>query len=312
MWVRGILDALSLLAGPIGPLLVAGGEYVYRRRHLLFGANGQPLQAVGLMGDSPPVTYGRWDHLDAAATLGGLGGWQQVVSVVPQLDSPARRSGLRDGDPVSLLLAGSTGTAQRNGLVIPAWIGQRLDVTVPRGEYTIAGMGASRDTLFTARDPVRAAGALRLPAGNHPTAPLALQPRSALTSPTLKVVECRWCHRLVVNPTAHALICPCRPLPYRCDACGKGFTTENAHCIHQFLEHDRSPIQRAERQARLRAETGQSSCPLCGSTYTLRYLHMLMCPAAYPYACTDCTATFTTHTQLVVHRQSHQPWRLSE
>ncbi|MFG2120680.1 C2H2-type zinc finger protein [Streptomyces sp. NPDC048710] len=254
-WVKGILDALSLLAGPVGPLLVAGGEYLYRRRHLIFGPNGQPLQAVSLTGDPPPVTDGRSAHLEAAATLGGPGVRQQVLSVVPQLDSPARRSGLRDGDPVSLLLAGRTGPAQSNGLVIPARIGQRLDVTVPSGEYAIAGMGSSRDTLFTARDPVRAAGGLWLPAGNHPTAPLALQARSALTPPTGKLPECRYCHRPVADPIGHPIFCPSRSLPYRCDICGKGFSNQYPYLKHQLEEH--APLG-----------TGQRSCPDCGSAIT--------------------------------------------
>lgn len=308
MLARQILTGVSMFFGPAGPVLVAAGEFVFRRRHLLFGTNGRPLRAVGLMGGPPPARTAA-GLLDATATLGGLGTRKQVLSVVPELDSPARRSGLRNGDPVSLLLAGSTGTVQRNGLVVPARIGQRLDVTVPRGEYTIAGMGASRDTLFTTRDPIRAAGGLRLRAGTHPTASLALQARSALAPPTSRVTPCRWCNRIVSNLhliTHEFLYCPRRPRPYRCETCGEGFDTEGARRMHRYQEHI------APTQARLRAEAGQASCPHCGNTYFLGALHMLTCPSApRPYACATCTATFTTHTELVAHRRQRHPWRLA-
>ncbi|MBB5955432.1 hypothetical protein FHS29_002013 [Saccharothrix tamanrassetensis] len=135
--------AASVVLGPIGPLTVFAARYLYDRRDAIFDRAGAPVQA--------------FDEYGAAVRLATLasaraGGAQSVVSVRPGLTASARALGLREGDPVGLVLTGQD-VRTRSGLVVPARIGDQVSLTVPRGTYSLGAFAGRRDRLFATPHP---------------------------------------------------------------------------------------------------------------------------------------------------------------
>jgi len=141
----------ALLAGAVGgPLLAPFAalffEYLYDRRDRIFNASGAPLQAYTV--DRSALNLNTLSRRIAQP--------HSVLSIDTSLTGSARKLGLRDGDPVSVMVAGHQYVQSRSGIVVPARIGERINVTVPNGSYSVAALGSSREALFTTRDPYNA------------------------------------------------------------------------------------------------------------------------------------------------------------
>lgn len=133
--------------GAFAPVIMWGFDYLYDRRNLVFDAGGAPVQAIASDG--------------SAVRLAALGqsaaGAQATLDVSTTLGDSARRLGLRNGDPVSMLVTGHTFAGPRSGLVIPARIGEQARVTVPAGSYSVTAFGSRQASLFSTMDPYQAA-----------------------------------------------------------------------------------------------------------------------------------------------------------
>jgi hypothetical protein len=146
----GALLAATIAAAVGGPLLAPFAalafEYLYERRDRIFNASGAPLQAY--TADRSALNLNTLSRRIAQP--------HSVLSIDTSLTGSARKLGLRDGDPVSVMVAGHQYVQSRSGIVVPARIGERINVTVPNGSYSVAALGSSREALFTARDPYNA------------------------------------------------------------------------------------------------------------------------------------------------------------
>ena len=133
---------LELLV-PGATLLMQLAESAYKRRDLIFDKLGMPRQAYA-SGKSLPLR-----SLTNPADANSL-------SINITITDAAQRLGLRHGDPVTVMVAGQSYVNDRSGLVVPARIGQPVAVSLPAGNYSLAGLGARRESLFTAPDPYSA------------------------------------------------------------------------------------------------------------------------------------------------------------
>ncbi|CCH34438.1 hypothetical protein ABZ816_37435 [Actinosynnema sp. NPDC047251] len=156
--------AASLVLGPIGPFAVFAARYLYDRRDALFDPSGRPVRAFDVSGT--PVR----------PDLGG-----NVVTVRPNLTASAQASGLRQGDPVGLVL---TGQQNHNGLIVPARLGEPVDIAVPRGTYALGAFAARRDQLFTRAHPFTAVDGRTVTWGAGRALDLAPRSRPTLLTPT--------------------------------------------------------------------------------------------------------------------------------
>ncbi|MFI9815756.1 hypothetical protein [Saccharothrix variisporea] len=136
----------SLLLGPLGPFAVLAGRYLYDRRDAIFDRlGGRPARAFDATGRP---------HGLSTLSTGAL----STLAVRPVLTDAARGLGLREGDPVSLVLTGQRFTSARSGLVVPARIGQRVEVSVPEDTYSLGAFAGRAGELFTRAHPFRVAG----------------------------------------------------------------------------------------------------------------------------------------------------------
>jgi len=137
----------SFIGGPLGPLAVWGLKFVYDRRNLIFSQLGIPIQAYTAQRVPLRLTSLATPNRAAAQAPAG------TLSISAPLTSAARQLGLRSGDPVSVVLAGHQYVQARSGLVVSTRIGERIEVWVPNGNYTVAAFGGRRDALFATPDP---------------------------------------------------------------------------------------------------------------------------------------------------------------
>lgn len=258
---RQAYDALVATAagffGPFAPLVSWGFDYLYNRRDLIFNLGGAPVQAIASDGSA----------LRLAALSRPVARPQATLAISTTLGDSARRLGLRNGDPVSMLVSGHTYVGARSGLVVPARIGEQARVTVPAGSYSVTALGSRQASLFSAKDPYQAAaGNTTLVSGNRQLA-LSLAARTPLlgtslrapvqgisfngaqasqNAPLLTQRRCRYCGGQI--PTTgilpHILSCPSRPkppphseLPFYCDRCGARFRTRNERDAHFAATH---------------------------------------------------------------------------
>lgn len=250
--VSAVVTMASSLLGPWGPLIVWGFDYLYDRRDLIFNADGAPVQAIASDGSA----------LRLAALSQPAARPQATLAINATLGDSARRLGLRNGDPVSMLVTGHTFVGARSGLVVPARIGEQAKVTVPAGSYSVTAFGSRQASLFSAKDPYQVAAgnttmisgnrqlalslAARAPVlGTYPQAPvlgtsLNWAPASRNT-PLLTPRRCLYCGQTpaAAGMLPHMLSCPSRPkppppseLPFYCDRCGARFSTSNQRDVH--------------------------------------------------------------------------------
>lgn len=236
-----MVAAMSSTLGALAPLAVWGFDYLYDRRDLIFTGVGVPARAYTSDG--------------VKLALSALTGQEQAgLAIDTTLTASARASGLREGDPVSLVVSGHNYVRARSGMVVPSRIGERVNITVPSGGYSVTAIGSRKDSLFSTPDPYDAlAGktlqvsgrgqvALSLTARAKPvfvpiraSGPRVLPRKGAIqvSNRLLPLRGCLWCGAMIAgNPLAHGISCPSRPRPmaaaapvtqpvrYRCDRCG--------------------------------------------------------------------------------------------
>jgi hypothetical protein len=205
-FVMAAAQIMSSFAGPLGPLIPLVISYAYERRDIIFGRNGVPVRAINLEGDILQLSGRRpvnAERLSARAFPS-----RQVVSFSPTLTRSARAAGLREGDPVSVVLASSRNSrATRSGLIIPTQVGSRVDLVVPKDEYTVGALGSGVRDLFSKRDPFAVIGGGSLPSGATEME-LSLTARNNIVAEPLSPQYCFWCNRLA--PAGHVFWCPKR------------------------------------------------------------------------------------------------------
>jgi len=234
-----------------------GFDYLYDRRDLIFSTTGAPVQAIA--SDSSVL------RLSALSQPSGQP--HATLSINTTLNNSARQLGIRNGDPVSVLVTGHSFAQARSGLVVPARIGEQTKVTVPRGNYSVTAFGSKQASLFTTPDPYRVvAGNTTLLNGNRKLA-LSLAPREpllkAFPQPSITVTSLKWpqvnrnvlpvssqgrcvyCGQAATTSLlAHMLVCPSRPKPatyqpgsLRCDRCFARFSTMSDLNMHFANNH---------------------------------------------------------------------------
>ncbi len=149
---RGAWTAAAAVAstffGPFAPAVMWGFDYVYDRRDLIFGTGGAPAQAVAADGS-----------LVRLSALGQADEQQSTpLTIAINLDASALNLGLKNGDPVSVVVTGHSYVQSRSGLVVPARVGEPVTVGIPRGSYSVAAFGSRQGSLFATSDPYRAVG----------------------------------------------------------------------------------------------------------------------------------------------------------
>jgi len=238
----------SSFLGPFGPMVMWGFDYLYDRRDLIFSATGAPVQAIA--SDSSVLRLSTLSMPGGELTLSRSSGQPHAtLSINTTLNNSARQLGIRNGDPVSVLVTGRSFVPTRNGLdvakrsgwavparsglVVPARIGEQTKVTVPKGNYSVTAFGGKRESLFTTPDPYKVvAGNTTLLDGNRQLAlslasrePLLKafpQPSSTgtiLTRPQANVISpwsafpgrCVYCGKTADWLMAHMLFCPSKP-----------------------------------------------------------------------------------------------------
>lgn len=251
------LQIVSALAGPLGPLALWAFEYLYDRRDLIFTQSGMPVQAFTARG--------------APLRLGSLadGGSSQLgsLSINPALTPAARALGLRDGDPVSVVVSGHQFVQGRSGLVVPARIGSPLTVAVPRGTYSLSAFGGTRNSLFTLTDPYTGVSGTTVQVGQHSS--LALPLRSRITPVPGNPGTADFSTLFAIKPqvtrpaatTDYNKLLAVRPQPTR------PATTD----FSKFIVNQQAPLARQTPQP----------CVWCRQAIPSdqRYLHILGCPS---------------------------------
>lgn len=170
-------------------------EIAYRRRDLIYDTLGVPRQVH---------TANRMLPLSSLATPAGA----NTLSINITITDAAQRLGLRQGDPVTVMVAGHNYVSDRSGLVVPARIGQPVDISLPAGDYSLAGLGARRETLLTASDPYNTMGGGTVQIAGQRWLDLPLAARNTVPPPLgsrqlgLQRVRCRWCSATFVSTWA--------------------------------------------------------------------------------------------------------------
>lgn len=228
------LAAASTFVGPLGPLMVWAFEYIYDRRDLIFNQAGTPVQAYAAN--------------RSAVGLNTLAGYGTGRSATLSVDTSA--TGLRLGDPVSMVLSEHNGGQLRNGLVVPTSVGERVSLSLPRGSYSLAAFGGRRETLFTTREPYSALGGnnLVLDGQRQLSLPLSARiPAPSTTSPLLNSTPAvsrsvrltrRTCPSCGSTLSVNG-VCPRitqKPV-YRCGSCTQHFGSRQARRDHERNMH---------------------------------------------------------------------------
>lgn len=212
------LAVFSTVLGPLGPLAVWGLEYIYDRRDLIFNVAGAPVSAYTADRSALNLTALSNNIAHSRAT-------QSTLSIDTSLTDAARKLGLRNGDPVSLTVTGHRYIQSRSGMVVPTRIGDRVNITVPSGSYSIAAFGSRQDNLFSTHDPYTSVAGDNITAHGRRQLALPLTPRAALASTSAPAVTPSWpkdgvlrartCPScglaIAANPLNHALTCTRHP-----------------------------------------------------------------------------------------------------
>ncbi|GAA4465902.1 hypothetical protein [Phytohabitans houttuyneae] len=165
-----VQSAAGFFFGPAGPVVAWAGQCLYDR--LTFNRSGAPARAFDATGRALNLsTVGRPSAARPA-----------TLSLYTGLTGAVRQLGLREGDPVTLVLVGQPYLRSASGLVVPALVGDQVELAVPLGPYTLTAFASRRDALFTEPDPFRAVAARQVNLGARQTLALPLTPRQPVPS----------------------------------------------------------------------------------------------------------------------------------
>jgi hypothetical protein len=172
--LRGALvqSAAGFLFGPAGPIVAWVGECLLDRRDLIFNRSGAPARAFDATGRA--LNLSKIGRPSAARP--------NTLSLYTGLTSAARQLGLREGDPVTLVLLGQPYLRSASGLVVPALVGYQVELAVPPGPYTLTAFASRRDALFTEPDPFRGVAGRNVNLDARQTLALAVTPRQPATN----------------------------------------------------------------------------------------------------------------------------------
>jgi hypothetical protein len=210
-------SAAALFLGSAGPLAGWALEYLFERRNLIFSRLGTPTQAF--------EANGRALSLSAVRTPSAVR--QGTLSLQTDLTGPLRDLGLRNGDPVGVVLTGHTAGQARSRLVVPTRVGERVDLAVPQGTYSLAAFASRRDSLFAAPDPFQGVTTGRVDLGGRQTLSLPLSSRTPMER-RLSGRTCRLCGRWVSGAAGMQHICLPVARVFHCDQCTATFVTQAA------------------------------------------------------------------------------------
>ena len=132
--------------GPTTPLIALGVDYLYDRRDLMFTTTGTPVQAIATDRSVLPLSALH----DRTAPL------QATLSINTRLTDSARRMGLRNGDPVGVLVTGS-GLAYAKRARRPDTDRREIRIAMPNGDYAVTALGSREKSLFTVAAPYQVA-----------------------------------------------------------------------------------------------------------------------------------------------------------
>jgi hypothetical protein len=235
--IAAVQMASNFVVPGFGPLLVWGASIIFERRRELYNAVFKPFQAINLEGERQELT-GIGQYVNGMPIADLLSPRRQVISFRADLTKSAREAGLRWGDPVSVVIGNQNFTSTKGGLVVPARIGESVDVTVPQGDYSLAAFGSKRESLFVARNPYTAIGGSNVSQAKRQEVELPLRNWNLILVPKQSPQFCRWCGQSYSSSVvAHVLICPQSPLLRACDKCGQKFMGEQALKDHQATAH---------------------------------------------------------------------------
>ena len=207
--ILAVAQAIASFVGPVGPLIPLAVSYVYERRHILFNQDVTPVRAVNLEGRVLQLSGSR--QLNAARLLTRAIPGREVVSFSATLTKSARDVGIREGDPVSVLLTSNSSPTTRSGLIIPTQVGARVDLVVPKNAYSLGALGSGRHELFSKRDPFAVIGgrSLALGAASEFELPLTARDKVVAQPPPSRCLSCNetlppanmiWCPKCLARP----------------------------------------------------------------------------------------------------------------
>ncbi|OLT13628.1 hypothetical protein BJF78_21520 [Pseudonocardia sp. CNS-139] len=199
--------AAGLVLGPIAPFAVLAGRYLYDRRKMIFDGRGRPRAVATGTPDGEPLV------------------------LRPALTPSAREIGLRDGDPVAVVVTGNADAPvwrwapPRRELVVPGRVGEEIEVALPPGGYALGAFAGRPDRLFAEPHPFTATHGATVSPGRPVDVELSaagLRPRLPVTPPAPPAApwwtaerRCPMCGRLYFGTLAihTAYLCPAHPVP---------------------------------------------------------------------------------------------------
>lgn len=223
-WVNSLVGILAssnpwlALAAPVLQIVVTRGMQMWR------GDHRRPTQAFNSAGVGAAVWYRTSSGVavNAVPLLGNTARTTEVITGTFAGTGAVRRR-LRSGDPVAVVLNGTSWGSRSRGLVVPARFGEPFRIEVPRGEYGLSAYALAAGSPRV--DPVHAIGAMALPARSglvHSS--IVLQPRarqltrSALTELNRDLPERDW--SFLTNLT-----------PWECRHCGRPNLLSTTRCF---------------------------------------------------------------------------------
>ncbi|MBE1484376.1 hypothetical protein [Plantactinospora soyae] len=221
-----VQSVTSLAFGVAGPPAAWLGQYLYDRRDLIFNRYGTPRRAFDAGGHALDLSRVGRPSATRPATL----------SLQTGLTNAVRQLGLREGDPVTLVLVGQLSVRSGSGLVVPALVGDQVELAIPMGTYSLTALASPRDTLFAEPDPFRAVTGRTVALGGHQTLALPLTARQPATwarsttpsAPAALLTRCTCpeCTRRRPVRTGQVRFRPTGPVCWSC-----GLTESSCDCL---------------------------------------------------------------------------------
>lgn len=156
-----------------------------RARRMWTGVNNRPTRAFAVGGQQSLVTYQPFSGVDVNVTPLLQRRTARTQEIAGQfITSDVGGQGLRQGDPVALVINSTSWRSQNNGVVVPAKFGEPFRVRVPRDDYSLSAY--SLDSRRQPRvDPVTAIGVGHLLLGAALATPIVLRQRQAVMTRSL-------------------------------------------------------------------------------------------------------------------------------
>ncbi len=227
-FISAAIQTASALATPYAPLIYCGAEFLYNHRDSIRRLFGASSYAYSFEGSTLPLS----------TPTERVAPQQGTLSLNITLTPSARDLGLRNGDPVIIILIDHTFAPGRSGLVVPTQVGERVDLAVLRSSYSLAAFGSRTESLFAMPDPYTAVAGNGVLLGGRHQLELPLMARGPVQTPQHAVVpnitgtvvgnNFLFDRRRQLGPPSTVgrsfLTLPSRAFP--CDQCSMTFSTQ--------------------------------------------------------------------------------------